>query len=117
MSNLFAAYIEYNHGFDILNTLDIFDDIYDRLDIDVCEVVDSLDNLTLEELSHILKKSILVQAVNLAIIPDSWNLEEWFCLDNDFVCTPPKNCDKEEVQNVMNKFNDWSNLDIDIQWK
>ncbi len=119
MDRLYKYYIEQVADYDMLDVLETFSDIYAKLDIDLAILgnIDSYD--TPNDVMVILKEGIIDSAIDNNIIPSNWFPNVWFDLDDNFVCIPPENTEytEEEIEKFIDDFNNWTGLDIEIEWK
>ncbi len=111
---ILGLFIEKEFGPYVLDTLNKFDEIYDKLSIDPYNVIDDIDEYNFETT---LMEGILVQAVTENIIPEEWDFDKWFKIEKDyFICIPPIKYNKD-VEDIVDKFIKWSNIDMKIKWK
>lgn len=117
VNNLFESIVIAAFGDDIADVISIYGNLFERLHINVDEYEEQLsscDFSDVEELSTLFKRILIEEAKNNNIIPEEWDIEEYFSLYEDFsiICSDVDNL--EEIEQVAQDFKDWTGIEIGI---
>lgn len=116
--NIFADWIEITLGYDFVDVLETYEPLFNRLDICIADYQDNFQSYDWDDpetLQTTLKKIILCKAQENGVIPDNWNIDESFEVDDCF-CIIIGDKDEDEVYKVQKDFDEWCNIELEI-WK
>lgn len=108
--NIFRDYLEATVSYNVVELLETYDDLFDRLGIDISSEYLSDDAFLLQEQ---LKTILVKTAQDEGIIPEDWDIEECFNLNRKFAIYSDI-APKEDLQKVIKDFEDWCGIQLII---
>lgn len=115
---LFQDFVEENFGYNIVDVLETYESLFKELLVDTSKHSDLLNVYDADELQCNLKSILLFQAQEDGIIPDDWDIDDWFDVDECFsICVPDEVTEEqnEQIMKVVDAFEDWCGIHLSIQ--
>lgn len=112
--SIFRDFVEANFDYNIIDVLDTYEDLFDRLGIDISDndlVRNPWDG---DDLQQNLKIILMTAAQQEGIIPEHWDLDI-HCDDEDvFTLINFEDDEMEEVYKVIEDFKNWCGIELTV---
>lgn len=111
--NIFRDFVEINFDYDIVDVLDTYESLFERLYIDLGSYEDEIRNpWDGNDLQETFKLILLNEAQNNGIIPETWDIYQNFDVEESFAIVNYDDFDEEEINKVIEDFEDWCGLKL-----